>query len=151
MSDSKEDMSKEDMETEEALKRMAEKDPAVREALIQLADEDPEKRKEVLTKLGEALGEDFRMRPWRHMSALEMDPENVRFLEDSPGIDSIFPYIYSYLFMLSVSLIVGFTVYFVTDLGPSNLKWWIIISSVFVAFQIWKWTLKLKIETMKKD
>jgi hypothetical protein len=149
MSDSKEDMSEEDMETEEALKRMAERDPAVREALIQLTDEDPEKRKEAFAKLGEALGEDFRMRPWRHMSALEMDPEVREFLKTPKvPIYTTFEWHLSYFYIF---FFIGFTVFIVTDLGAFHLKWWVIIFSAIGAFEIYKLILKGKIKAMEED
>lgn len=149
MSDSKEDMSKEIKETEEALKRMAERDPTVRKALIQLGGGDPEKREEALAKLREALEEDFRMRPWRHMSVLEMDPEVREFLK-TPKVP-IYTTIEWKLSYFYTFLIVGFTVNGVTHLGGYNLKWWIIMLSTIGAFELYKLVLKAKIKSMEED
>lgn len=125
------DSNEEDLEREETLKRIAEEDPEVREAIA---------------KVKKALLEDFRMRPWRHMDLLEMDPEIREFLK-TPKVP-IYTTIEWHLSYFYTFLIVGFTVNLVTHLGAYDLKWWIIILSTIGAFEIYKLVLKGKIKEM---
>jgi hypothetical protein len=112
-------------------------DNQIEEALSQLAKEDPE-IKNALKKIEGALKIDFKRRPWKYMSLLEIDPELAKALEEPKGEPKTW-WVYIYVFIL-----VGITLYYVSgeQWGLLNVRWWLVVLMAVVGVYVGLWTAK---------
>ena len=118
-----------DIEIEETLKQLAEKDPDI---------------KRVLGKIERALKAEFKMRPWRYMFLSGIDPEIV--MELKPVKIPLKALREWRFFSFVVGLLVGMTLYSVSDWGLFNLRWMVVVGVAMGVIEIWKREIEYRIK-----
>jgi hypothetical protein len=94
-----------------------------------------ESNNEIDPKIWESFMQDFKRRPWKYMSLLDIDPEIKEALK--PGKQLKRGWVYGY-----VVIIVGITLYFVSGekWGLLNWRWWVVILMAVLGIYAGLWT-----------
>jgi len=127
----------------EVASHRSEGDIGIEETLKRLADEDPEIKK-ALEKIEGVLKDEFKKRPWRYMSFLEIDPEITEALKlEKVPLKALGKW---RGFSLYVSAWIGAALWIVADWGLLNWRSWVMVGVTIAAIEIWKHEIEKEIE-----
>ena len=122
---------------------MDREDIEIKETLKRLADEDPEIKK-ALGKIEEQLKSDFKRRPWRYMSFLEIDPEILEALKpEKVPLKALNKWSF---FSVFVGIWTVMALYIVADWTLFTWRLLVVVGAMIAAIEIWKHEIEKDIE-----